>query len=113
MAKSRKIKKKKSFMFTSRHQSEIGILSLILAIASLSGMVGAIMVSFLERGEAALRLGGVGLFAVLADVVGIVASCISLQERDIFVWIPRVGLILNLFVLVLWIFLIITGVRGV
>ena len=100
-------------MFTSRHQSEIGILSLILAVASLGGMVGAIIVSFLERGEAALRLGVVGLFAVLADVVGIVAGCMSLQERDIFVWVPRAGLIFNLLVLVLWIFLIISGVRGV
>lgn len=113
MAKSKKIKKKKSFMFTSRHQSEIGILSLVLGIASLSGMVCAIIVSFIGRGETALRLGGVGLFAVLSDVVGIVAGCMSLQERDIFVWVPRSALILNLLALALWIFLIIIGVRGV
>ncbi|MFT3983421.1 MAG: DUF6142 family protein [Lachnospiraceae bacterium] len=113
MAKPKKIKKKKSFMFSSRHQSEIGILSLVLGVVSLGGMAGAILVSFLGRGETALRLGGVGLFAVLADVIGIVAGCMSLQERDIFVWLPRAALILNLLALALWIYLIMMGIRGV
>ncbi|HOO26834.1 MAG TPA: DUF6142 family protein [Lachnospiraceae bacterium] len=113
MAKPKKIKKRKSFMFTSRHQSEIGIMSFVLGAASFTGMAAAVSVSFAARGETAPGLGAVGFFAALANIIGIVAGILSLQERDIFLWLPRTALIMNILALALWIVLIILGVRGV
>lgn len=112
MPKSKKIKKKKSFMFSSRHQSEIGLMSLVLGLASFAGMIASVIVSFAGRGETALRLGAVGMFAAIADVIGIAAGFISLKERDIFLWLPRTALILNACALILWIMLVVMGARG-
>ena len=112
MPKLKKIKKKKSFMFSSRHQSDVGVMSLLLGLASFAGMIACVIVSFAGRGETALRLGAVGMFAAVADVVGIVAGFISLGERDIFLWLPRTALIINACALALWITLVVMGVRG-
>ncbi len=113
MARPKKIKKKKSFMFTSRHQSELAIMSLVLGIASLASMISSVIISYACRGETALRLGGVGLFAVISNLVGTVGGCMSLRERDIFLWLPRTALVVNGLTFALWMLLIIMGVRGV
>ena len=109
MPKPRKIRKKKSFMFTTKHQSENGIMSASIAILSTGILIGSIAFAFLHRGEVPENMGGVGLFAALADIIGIIAGALSFRERDIFVWVPRSGLIANIVLLLLWVFLVISG----
>ncbi|MCR5222198.1 MAG: DUF6142 family protein [Lachnospiraceae bacterium] len=109
MARPRKIRKKKSFMFTTKHQSENGILSLSVASLSLAVMIASIAFSFAHRGEVPGKLGGVGLFAALLNVIGIVAGSVSLKERDIFIWVPRIALILNIVLLLVWTAMVLMG----
>jgi len=112
MAKPKKIKKKKSFMFTSRHPSELGTLSALLAIASVVSMITAIMLSFAGRGETPINLGAVGLFAFLANIVGIISGLMGLNERDIYIWPVRIAIIANIVTALTWAILVIWGLRA-
>ncbi|MBQ7562842.1 MAG: hypothetical protein IJT16_02505 [Lachnospiraceae bacterium] len=107
--KHKPIRKKKSFMFTSRHYSFIGTLAIVLAVCSLAGLIIAILISYFHGGKTERHFGGVGLFGILANITGVIACFISLRERDIYVWVPRTALILNLVDIALWILLVIWG----
>ncbi|MBR5765656.1 MAG: hypothetical protein IKX95_02630 [Lachnospiraceae bacterium] len=109
MSKPKKIHKRKSFMFTSRHYSMMSIISFAMGIASLGGMLASILVAFSKKGEAPAHLGGVGLFGMLGNIVGVIAVLRSLNERDIFKWVSYAGLILNAAGLLLWLALILFG----
>ncbi|MBO4901979.1 MAG: hypothetical protein J5518_04240 [Lachnospiraceae bacterium] len=109
MPKPKKIKKKKSFMFTTKHQSENGVLSCVIAVVSLLAMISCIIFSFTHRGEVPGKLGGVGMFAAIGNIIGIVAASISLKERDIFIWVPRIALIVNIVLFLLWGLLVFSG----
>lgn len=110
MPKPKKIHKKKSFMFTTKHQSVNGLISLVIGIISVLALICCVVISYRNRGDLLLRYGGVGLFATIGNFVGIVASLISLNERDIFVWVPRTGLIINLVMVIIWALLLISGI---
>ena len=107
-----KIKKKKSFMFTTKHHSFVGIVGGVVGILSLAALAGSIYLTFLNRGSASERLGGVGLFAALSDVVGVFCGFVSIQERDIHKWVPIVSIIENSIALSAWIILVIVGGHG-
>ena len=110
MPKPKKIHKKKSFMFTTKHQSVNGLISLAIGTISVVALVCCVAVSYHNRGDLLVRYGGVGLFATIGNLVGTVAALISLNERDIFVWVPRTGLIVNLLMIIIWVLLLISGI---
>ena len=109
MPRPKKIRKKKSFMFTSRHYSFIGTLSIVLAVCSLIGLVTAILFSSYNGGKARGGYGGVGLFSVIANITGVIAGFISLRERDIYTWVPRLAVAMNLLGIIIWTLLIVWG----
>ncbi|MCR4923076.1 MAG: hypothetical protein K5931_03625 [Lachnospiraceae bacterium] len=109
MPRPKKIKKKKSFMFTTRHYSFTGILSLFLALFSFVSFAGAVLVSYYSKGNVDIHFGGVGLFALLSNLTGIAAALVSLKERDIYTWMPNTALALNITDIVIWILIIIWG----
>ena len=49
------------------------------------------------------------MFAALADIIGIIAGALSFRERDIFIWVPRIALIVNTVLLILWVLLVLGG----
>lgn len=112
MPKPKKIRKKKSFMFTTKHQSVNGLISFVVGIISVLALIACIVIAFGNRGELLQRFGGVGLFGVLGNIVGVVAALISLNERDIFVWVPRTGLIINMLMIVIWVLLLLSGLKS-
>lgn len=109
--KPKKIKKKKSFMFTSRHPSELGTLSALLAIASVVSLITSVMLSFADRGDTPINLGGAGLFSFLANIIGIIAGFLGLNERDIYIWPVRIAIAANIIVGIIWAVLVIWGTR--
>ncbi len=109
MPKPKKIKKKKSFMFTTKHQSENGILSMATAVVSLAVLIASISYAYMNRGEVPKKMGGVGLFALLSNVIGIIAGTVSLREKDIFIWVPRIALIVNIVLLLFWSWLVVSA----
>lgn len=109
MARPRKIRKRKSFMFTSRHYSMISIVAFVMGMCSLAGMIGAILMAFAERGKPPVHLGGVGLFGMIGNVIGLIAAMNSLNERDIFKWVSYGAMGLNIAGVTLWVILIFLG----
>jgi hypothetical protein len=109
MPRPKKIRKKKSFMFTSRHYSFIGTLSIVLAVCSLIGLFTAILLSSYNGGRNSGRYGGVGLFGAIANITGVIAGFVSLRERDIYTWVPKLAVALNLLDIIIWTLLILWG----
>ena len=110
MARPRKIRKRKSFMFTSRHYSMLSIIAFVMGLCSIAGMIGSILISFAERGKPPAHLGGVGLFGMIGNVIALIAAARSLGERDIFRWVSYGAIGLNTAGIVLWAVLIFAGI---
>ncbi len=109
MAKPRKIHKRKSFMFTSRHYSMLSIIAFVMGLCSIAGLIGSILVAFAERGNPPVHIGGVGLFGMIGNIVGLIAAMNSLNERDIFRWVSYGAMGLNIAGAALWLFLVFLG----
>jgi len=113
MPKPVKIKKKKSFMFTTKHHSFLGILGFVLAIISLVTVLGDVYFSYINRGNIPGNYGAVSFFAAIANVLGVICGVSALSERDIHRWLPITAIVSNFAILAVWVFLIAFGIRGV
>lgn len=104
---------RKSFMFTTRKHSKNGIISVILGATSLTGLVVSILLSFANRGDTPLRLGGAGLIGMISAVLGFVVGLLSTKEYDSYMLFPRMGVILNGIAAFAWAYIIIIGIYGI
>ncbi len=107
MGKPVKIHKKKSFMFTTRHYSLMSVCGIFIGVFGLCVMVTLILGSYNNAGSVSLGFGGIGLFAAVLDVLGILCGTSSLGERDIYIVPAIVAISLNGAMLAAWIFMII------
>lgn len=109
MPKPVKIKKAKSFMFTTKHHSFAGVLGCVSCVISISVMIAGIYLSFRNAGKSSVAIGGVAMFALILNFLGIICGLTALSERDIHRWVPIMSIIANGIVLVLWIAIVIHG----
>lgn len=106
-----KIRKKKSFMFTTKHHSFTGILGGVIAVISIVSLSFCIYSSFINKGRSNENFGILGMFTALSNIVGIVCGISAVNERDIHKWVPIAAGLINSVVLVIWIFLVIAGLN--
>ena len=109
MAKPKKIKKAKSFMFTTKHHSFSGVLGIVIGVITAIVMSFGIFLAYSNKGASNIAMGGASLFALILNIVGIVAGAPALTERDIHKWVPIASIIFNSIVLVVWVMLLIWG----
>ena len=109
MPRPKKIKKAKSFMFTTRHHSFSGVLGCIIGVVSVVVLVFSIFISYNNKGISDVKMGSEALFSTILNIIGIVAGLTALSERDIYKWVPIASAIINSVVLAAWITLIIWG----
>lgn len=102
-----KIKKPKSFMFTTKHHSFSGWLGCISGIISIGVYFGAIILAFINKGHSSVAIGGAAFFALILDLLGIISGITALSERDIHKWVPITAITGNTIMLAIWIFTII------
>lgn len=107
MGKPVRIRKKKSFMFTTRHYSFMSIMGIMLAVICAVCVSAMIFISFQNAGKVDIGFGGVGLFSVFLNVIGIVCAIISLGERDVYITPGIVAIVLNGAMILGWIAVII------
>lgn len=105
--------KKMNYIFTSKSQSYRGIMSTVCGIISIVSAVISVTMSFMARGEASERLGGVGLVSVLFSIVGLILGILSIRERDTFMMFPRLGLALSVLSIIAWTGIVYVGIRGI
>lgn len=113
MPKPVKIKKKKSFMFTTKHHSFLGVLGAIVGIISISALVGSIYISFMNRGTVGFNMGSIGFFAACMNIIGLFCGFLALNERDIHRWLPIASIVGNTLILAVWVGVLILGIQGV
>ena len=111
MPKPVKIKKPKSFMFTTKHHSFSGVMGGVLGIISIGVLTSSIYFAFTKAGKSSVAMGGAGLFAMILDFIGVLAGLTAMSERDIHKWVPIASMIGNSIVLAIWIALVIYGGR--
>ncbi len=100
-------------MFTTKHHSENGIISVSVAMVSLTALILCIMISYVNAGEVTERMGAAAMFAALGNLIGMIAGIIGLRERDVFRWMPTTGLSMNGVLLLIWGWLILWGTKGI
>ena len=111
MGKPVKIRKKKSFMFTTRHYSFMSIIGILLGVICAFAVTTVVFVSYKQAGKVDRGFGGVGLFSVYLNVIGIVCGLISIRERDVYISPGIVAIALNGAMILGWIaILIIAGI---
>ncbi len=110
MGKPVKIRKKKSFMFTTRHYSFMSIMGILLAVICAISVAAMIVQSYKNAGKVDIGFGGVGLFSVFLNIIGIVCGIVSLQERDVYITPGIVAIALNGVMILGWIAVIILSV---
>lgn len=109
MPKPVKIKKPKSFMFTTKHHSFAGVMGCLLCVISILVLVFSIYLSFVNKGKSSIMMGSQGFLSLILDFIGIIAGITALSERDIHRWVPIVSIASNSVILVLWVLLVIHG----
>lgn len=95
MARSVKIHKKKSFMFTTKHHSFAGWMSLTLGIFTMGVIITSVIYSYHEAGTLERRFGMIGLCSLLLSVFGIISGSIGVKERDAYNTVPIIGICIN------------------
>ena len=101
MGKPVKIRKKKSFMFTTKHYSFMSVMGIVLGVINV--FFGVAMVT--ESVDAGY--GSAGLFSVFLSIIGIICGIRSLGERDTYIAPAVVAISVNGAVILWWIVMII------
>ena len=66
--------------------------------------------AFGEKGSPPVHLGGVGLFGMLGNIVGVLAALGCFNERDIYKWVAYSGMGINMLGMILWTVTIFWGI---
>lgn len=107
MGKPAKIRKKKSFMFTTRHYSFMSIMGILLGVLCISVIATSVVHSYRNAGNVDARFGGIGLFTALLNAIGLACGIISLKERDIYVSAAVAAIVINAATLLCWFVMIV------
>ena len=112
MGRPAKIRKKKSFMFTTRHYSFMSIMGILLGIMCIGIVTTMVVHTYYNAGKAEEGFGAIGLFSVIINIIGILCGVSSLGERDIYVTPAIVAIVVNAVTILTWIVMIIISVIG-
>ncbi len=96
---------------TEVRNSRMGIYSCALAGISLVMIIIAVLVAFFLRGKTPRIVGGIGLAAVVTVLYGLHASIKGRREREKKYWTCWLGMILNILLLLILIFIFAGGFR--
>lgn len=102
MGKPVKIRKRNSFMFTTKHHSGYGIMGLVIFLLGAAAFTLCVITSYQSRGSVEINLGGVGFFGTALNIVGVICSAFALKERDVFLTEPIIALSGNGIVIIMW-----------
>ncbi|MCR5590126.1 MAG: hypothetical protein K6F73_01205 [Lachnospiraceae bacterium] len=95
MGKPVKIRKKKSFMFTTRHYSFMSIMGILLGVFCVCVITTSVAFSYGKAGNIDRGFGGIGIFSMILNVIGCICGTISLGERDIYITPAIAAIVLN------------------
>lgn len=107
MGRPVKIRKKKSFMFTTRHYSFMSIVGIAIGVLCLCVVITSVIHSYNNAGSIAASFGLIGLMSVILNIIGILCGLTSLNERDIYITPSIIAIVLNSVMVAAWLVMII------
>ena len=107
MGRPVKIRKKKSFMFTTRHYSFMSIVGIALGLLCLGVVITSVVHSYNNAGNIGVGFGTIGLMSVLLNIIGIFCGITSLNERDIYITPSIIAIVINSIMVLAWLVMII------
>lgn len=102
--------RKANFKFTDKRHAKRGIASMVLAVLSLAVFGGLIFVSFRMKGNGGVYIGSLGLTALIMNFVGLYEGIISFRETDKYYLFSKLGSILNVIIMVVWVSVFLMGI---
>ena len=90
--------------------SKKGMLSLILAVITVVILLALVISAFLMKGQAAAIVGSFGIFAMIVCGIGILTGIRGFRERDKNYITCKIGIAINIVVLVMLIAIFIRGI---
>ncbi|MBQ3061646.1 MAG: hypothetical protein IJD02_04315 [Lachnospiraceae bacterium] len=101
--------KKVNFRLGARNQLKDSGWSILFGVFSGILFIGACVYSGINRGEAGLLVGALGIIAMIADIYGFYLAVKSLKGDDIYFLTALIGVVLNGLMFALYIILMIVG----
>ena len=98
--------------FTDKKHTERGIFSTVLAVLSAVTFVALVIISYRNHGNAGMQIGSAGLTAMVASVIGMTSGLLSFKEQECNYLFSKIGTLLNLVLLVGWLFIFMIGFYG-
>lgn len=106
MGRPAKIHKKKSFMFTTKHTSFLGVLGIAIAVITIAIVISLVVFSYQHAGDINIKQGSIGFFALLLNIIGVLAGLLTLNERDVYITPGIIAMSANGVMILLWILLL-------
>lgn len=92
---------KKSVKFTNKGYSRRGMISLALSAFSLVWLIVSVIRMSLYESSANL-FGGIGMLALVLELLALIAAARALREEDVFRGIPKAAMAAAVLLLLLW-----------
>lgn len=99
----------RGYKFTSKKQSEKGIMAVVLGLAAMVSFFAANIIAYKAGGAVDNRVGAAGFVSVLFALAGSVLGALGLQEREVYIWIPRIGTGISVISLICWLWIALIG----
>lgn len=103
---------KKGYIFTDKKTPKWGVMSVILGVTAGAAVSAAIYFTFKNKGIALPQYGSVIVLAIIYSVVGFVMGIRSCFGKDVFRFVPVMGIIINVIALVMEFFILYVGIAG-
>lgn len=90
------------YKFSNKHHSGKGILSLAFGVGACIMLVALIVIASKMHGKGSIYLGSSGLVSMMFSLIGFVIGVIGFFDSDCYKLFPRIGVIFNMVMLMVW-----------
>lgn len=94
-----------------RRHSKRGVIACLFAVTGLTSLIGLLGVAYHQYGNAHIMIGVISLIALLVSVLGVANGIRGFRERDKNYITCKIGIGINIFVIICFILLYIRGLR--
>jgi hypothetical protein len=102
-------RRRRTYKFTEKRQSKLGIAALMLAIFSIFIFGLVVANSFMHDGNGSMYLGSAGVSSMLLAVIAFVMAIRSLMDENVFKLFPYLSTIVSFLAAGGWIMLYVIG----
>ena len=99
----------RSYKFTDKHHSKGGILATVAGSIALICTLVDLYFVYKAKGEAGEIVALFGMIALICSIYGVVVGKRSFKEEEVYYVFSRIGLIVNLILVIFWGFVITWG----